>query len=192
MEDEDYNGERLAWVTHGFSHLGYFGNEEIFEYAGRSLACLDTLLKLVFDGYVEVASKTDAELRSTPLFKRLKRYYPADDDQMIIDRIRSQFFIRDPAHDEEVSNTRRVQIAQDALIVETIPGNVPLLEAFQMAHRMLDVQKACLENQHLSERIKGRPWERDGEDSYRVLRREGEGGSVSVQIGSEQTSSGTI
>src|SRR5262249_49647022 len=80
-------------------------------------------------------------------------------------------------------NSRRIQVAQDALVVEALPGQVPLLEGFQMAHRMLDVQKVCLENQHLNERIKGRPWEREGQDSYNVVRREGEGGSVNVQIG---------
>jgi hypothetical protein len=56
-----------------------------------------------------------------------------------------------------------------------MPGQVPLLEGFKMAHRMLDVQKVCLENAHLAERIADRPWKKDGEDTYAVRRYEGAG-----------------
>jgi hypothetical protein len=182
LQDEYFNGQPLGQVTRGLMRIGYYSNEEIFEYTGSSLACLNALMDELVAGYWIVARYSDEELRCHPLFQRLKRYYPADTDEMIIERIRTQVFIRDPASSEEINNSRRVQVAQDALVVEALPGQVPLLEGFQMAHRMLDVQKACLENQHLSERIKGRPWERDGEDSYKVLRREGEAGSVNVSV----------
>jgi hypothetical protein len=103
----------------------------------------------------------------------LRRYYPADSDELLLEKIRTRAFITDPAQADELFNTRHVQVAQDALVVEAIPGHVPLLEGFQMAHRMLDVQKACLENAHLAERIRDRPWQQSGADAYRVDRHEG-------------------
>ena len=42
-----------------------------------------------------------------------------------------------------------------------------------MAHRMLNVQKSCLENVHLAERMASKPWENGGEDNYEVKRFEG-------------------
>jgi hypothetical protein len=155
MQDEVFNGEPLGEVTRGFMRVGYYGNDEIFEYTGNSLACLNGLMDNLVPGYGIVSCYSDEELRCHPLFQRLKKYYPSDTDEIIIDRIRTQVFIRDPASPEEINNSRRVQVAQDALVVEALPGQVPLLEGFQMAHRMLDVQKACLENEHLRERIKG-------------------------------------
>lgn len=184
LQYESFNGRPLGEVTRGFMRIGHYGEEEVFEYSGDSIECIDEMIKLLEPGYEIVADRTNQELIQSPLFQRLKRYYPADTDEMIIDRIRSQVFIRDPAFPEQINNTRRVQVAQDALVVEALPGQVPLLEGFQMAHRMLDVQKACLENTHLNERIKGRPWEQHGQDNYNVVRREGIP-SVNIEIDKE-------
>jgi hypothetical protein len=93
----------------------------------------------------------------------------------LINQIESFAFVTDPVNPEEVLSSRTIQVAQDALVVETMPGQVPLLEGFQMAHRMLDVQKSCLENVHLAERMVDRPWKERGDDDYEVTRYETSG-----------------
>ena len=184
--DEQFNRQPLAQVTRGLSRIGYFGDEEIFEYTGLSLGALEALVNLYMPGHQFVASKSDEELLETQLFSQLRRFYPYDSDERIIHRIRTRMFIEDPARPEEIDNSRYVQIAQDALIVEAIPGQVPLLEGFQMAHRMLDVQEKCLQNRHLRERINDRPWENNGEDSYRVIRREQPADTITVNVNKEE------
>jgi hypothetical protein len=175
LEEETFNGQPLAEVTRGHLRIGYYGDEEIFEYIGRSIGCLNAMINLLTGGYQIISSLSDEELRQHPLFQRLKQYYFADTDEMIIEKMRSRVFLTDPASPEESYNSRRVQIAQDALVVEALPGRVPLLEAFQMAHRMLSVQEQCLRNLHLKERIEDRPWQNEGsgDDVYKVIRREG-------------------
>jgi hypothetical protein len=121
-----------------------------------------------------ISYETYENLAQTSLFQYLERYYSPSEIEELIEQIRSLAFIEDPVHPEEVLSTRSVQIAQDALVAETMPGQVPLLEGFQMAHRMLDVQKSCLENLHLSERMADRPWKKKGEDSYAIRRYEGD------------------
>jgi hypothetical protein len=128
-----------------------------------------------------VSYVTFEKFKGTSLYQYLARYYATEDMYALIDALRSLAFPEDPAHPfiedpaspEEYLTTRNVQIPQDALVVETLPGQVPLLEGFQMAHRMLNVQKACLENRHLATRIADRPWETAGEDTYTVERIEG-------------------
>jgi len=130
-----------------------------------------------------VSYVTYEDLAETSLYQYLARYYATEDMDALLDTICNLAFTEDPAHPfiedpaspEEYLTTRNVQIPQDALVVETMPGQVPLLEGFQMAHRMLDVQKACLENLHLTERIASKPWETAGEDTYKVERVEGTG-----------------
>jgi hypothetical protein len=181
LQDETFSGQPLNAVTRGLMRLGYYGDEEIFEYTGRSLECLHVLMDNLVAGH-QLAQLQD--LRSHPLFQRLRRQNPAESDEAIIERVRAQAFIRDPAAAEGVDNSRRVQVSQDAVVVEAMPGQVPLLEGFQMAHRVLDVQKACLENEHLSERIK-RGFD---EDSYKVVRREGATDSVKVVVSDDSAS----
>jgi hypothetical protein len=171
MQDETFCGQPLPQVTRGLIRQGYFGNEEIFDYTGRSIALFDALLSHLTPGS-EIASMPLAELEKTSLFQYLRRYYPDQKDALIA-YIQDNAFVDDPADVEDVLSSRSIQVAQDALIVETMPGQVPLLEGFQMAHRMLDVQRACLENQHLNERIADRPWQRTGDDSYSVRRYDG-------------------
>lgn len=182
LQEENFHGVPLAQLTRGLSRLGYFGNEEIFEYDGLSVALLCLLISSLEAG-ADVAAIPKDQLLSSALYQQLRQYYSADNDaDSLIDRIRSHAFLRDPADHEDLFNSRCVQVAQDALVVETFPGQIPLLESFQMAHRMLDVQKACLENAHLNERINDRAWQRAGEDTYKVLRREGVGGASEQEI----------
>jgi hypothetical protein len=188
LQLEQFNGASLPEVTRGLSRLGYFGNEEIFEYTGQSLALLDILVRNLESGADLLRSagssgpRGDLVAFQTPLVQQLIQYYVADDISKLNHRISSQAFFRDPVDDGDMFNARRVQISQDALVVETLPGQVPLLEGFQMAHRILDVQKACLENIHLNERIKDRPWKQDGSDTYRVYRRDGETASQETNV----------
>lgn len=188
LQLEQFNGASLPEITRGLSRLGYFGNEEIFEYTGQSVALLDILVRNLESGVDLLRSaggsgpRGDLIAFQTPLVQQLIQYYAADDISTLNHRIHSQAFFRDPVDDGDMFNARRVQISQDALVVETLPGQVPLLEGFQMAHRMLDVQKACLENIHLNERIKDRPWKQDGSDTYRVYRRDGETASQETSV----------
>ena len=173
LQLETFGGQPLPRVTRGLMRQGYFGNEEIFEYTGQSTALFDLIINNLTPGS-ELTSLPEDELRKTTLFQYLERYYP-EEAQTLIDQIGSSAFVTDPANPEEVLSTRSVQIAQDALVVETMPGQVPLLEGFQMAHRMLNVQKTCLENVHLAERIVDRPWNKEGDDTYAVRRYDGAG-----------------
>jgi hypothetical protein len=120
-----------------------------------------------------ITYETYDRLAATSLFQYLQRYETPESVEALIEHIRSVGFVEDPARPEEFLTMRSVQIAQDALVVETMPGQVPLLEGFKMAHRMLDVQRVCLENAHLAARIDDRPWQKDGEDSYEVRRYDG-------------------
>ena len=171
LQDETFCGQPLPQVTRGLIRQGYFGNEEIFDYTGRSIALFDMLLSTLQPGS-ELASMPIEELQDTSLFQYLRRYFPAQTDALV-SYIRENAFVDDPVDPERVLSTRSVQIAQDALVVETMPGQVPLLEGFQMAHRMLNVQRACLENIHLNERIADRPWQKTGDDTYVVRRYDG-------------------
>jgi hypothetical protein len=179
LRQEKIGDEYLPNVTRGLIRQGYYGNEEIFDYTGPSFSLLQLLLDHLTPGSELIGSMTNEELWQTPLFQYLLRYYP-EKKEVLEQIVESMAFPTDPAQKlaitepESVLGTRRVQIAQDALVVETMPGQVPLLEGFQMAHRMLDVQKSCLENVHLAERIAGKPWNRDGNDSYSVERYEGD------------------
>jgi hypothetical protein len=172
LQEEMFCGESLPMVTRGLSRLGYFGDEEIFEYTGPAIGLLDVLLTHLTPGSKVVAMGLE-NLKKTELFQYIARYNPGS-DRTLANQIRSLAFITDPAQPEEVLRGVSVQIPQDALVIETMPGKVPLLEGFQMAHRMLDVQKACLENQHLKARTTDRPWQKEGSDTYAVRRYEGE------------------
>lgn len=185
LQGEKFNNKPLDQQTLGFSRLGYFGNEEIFEYTGESPELLVALIEFVIPGCQVLKNHTPKTISADPLAKRLMKYHCKKENAELLKWIESHVFIRDPASDDELDNSRVVQVAQDALLVETIPGEVPLLEGFQMAHRMLDVQRACLENMHLKARIEDRPWKERGEDSYRVYRRDGDGGGdeLNVQVG---------
>jgi len=246
LQEELFCGEPLPSVTRGLIRQGYFGNEEIFDYTGRSIALFVMLLENLTAGsqilsqfidnitnepltagtigeqslahrYIKpnsihfthatingnipregvdygtdyingritfmtplddtgptITYTTYERLAATSFFQYLRRYYATQDLGTLLDQIDTMAFVEDPLQPEQVLSTRRVQIAQDALVVETMPGQVPLLEGFQMAHRMLNVQQSCLENVHLAERIVDRPWTRDGsEDSYEVHRYDG-------------------
>jgi hypothetical protein len=173
LQDESFYGEKLPSVTRGLSRLGYFGDEEVFEYTGPSVALMDHMLSHLTPGNRIIESLSTTDLEKTSLLQYLRRYYP-EKVSALKDGIRSLAFVTDPAPPEEVFPARSVQIAQDALVVETMPGRVPLLEGYQMAHRMLDVQRTCLENVHLSKRIEDRPWKKDGDDTYSVRRYEGD------------------
>lgn len=172
LQDETFCLEPLPTVTRGLIRQGYFGNEEIFDYTGRSMALLDLILERLVPGSELLSSLSEEELRQTTLYQYLEAYYPETAAELLA-RIEQLAFVSDPAPEETALNARTVQIAQDALIVEAMPGQVPLLEGFQMAHRMLDVQKACLENAHMAARIKDRPWRDHGEDTYAVRRYDG-------------------
>lgn len=183
LQNETFCREPLPRVTRGLIRQGYFGNEVIFDYTGRSIALFDLIVSNLTPGS-EIASLPVGELRETALFQYLSRYYP-NQAEILLEQIRSSAFVTDPIQPEEVLSSRSVQIPQDALVVETMPGEVPLLEGFQMAHRMLDVRRADLENTHLKERIKDRPWKAKGDDTYEVRRYEGDvpqQGEVSEQL----------
>jgi len=173
LRTETFGGIPLPELTRGLQRQGYFGNEEIFDFAGPSWALADALLRMLTPGS-DLAALPEDLLRQTALFQQLARYYSDEELDDLLEQIRNQTFVTDPANRSAVLSSRRVQIAQDALVVETLPGQIPLLEGFKAAHRMLDVERACLENQHLAARIADKPWQQHGEDSYRVYRREGE------------------
>ena len=175
LHDEEFAGIPLPQLTRGLVRLGYYGNEEIFEFAGPSVAAADVLVRNTVPGMAIARDENQINnIKKSPVFEQLKTQFSADGADTLVEKIRRHLFLRDPVGEDDTFRARRVQLAQDALVVDAMPGNVPLLEGFQMAHRMLDVQEKCLENVHLSERISDRPWKREGEDSYRVSRREGE------------------
>jgi hypothetical protein len=173
LRTERFGGIPLPELTRGLARQGYFGSEEIFDFVGPSWALADALLRMLTPGSDLAALPEDA-FRQTALFQQLARYYSDEEIDDLLEQIRNQTFVTDPASRSAVLSSRRVQIAQDALVVETLPGQIPLLEGFKAAHRMLDLERACLENTHLKARIADKPWKERGEDSYRVYRREGE------------------
>ena len=168
LRAETFHGTPLPDLTRGLVRQGgYYGPEEMFDYTGPAFALTDLLLRLLRPGS-ELASLPQAELERTSVFQQLRRYYSDDEVDDLLAQIAWHAFVTDPAEPNTVLSSRRVQIAQDALVVEALPGQIPLLEGFKLAHRMLDVERACLENQHLAERIADRPWTVNGEDSYRA------------------------
>ncbi len=173
LAEELFGGVPLPQVTRGLMRHGWYGNEEMFEFDGLSFALLDALCRTLRSGD-EFMGRNAATLAASDTLALLGRKFHSGAAADLAARLRGQVFVRDPNDGVAVLDERSVQIAQDALVVETIPGQVPLLEGFKMAHRMLDVQGKCLENAHLRERIRDRPWQSTGEDSYRVYRREGE------------------
>ena len=144
LQRELFRGIPLPELTLGLSRLGYFGKEEIFEFSGISVALLNHLLPNLIPG-TEIASLPQETLQQMAVYQQLSQYY-ATDSNALIDRIKGHAFIKDPADPEDVFDTIQVQVPQDAVVVEALPGQVPLLEGFQMAHRMLDVEGKCLEN----------------------------------------------
>lgn len=177
LAEETFGGVPLPYLTRGLMRNGFYGNEEMFEFDGTSYALLDVLCRNLKSGE-EFLGRGEAAVNASPTFELLAQKFQTGSLQSLVARVREHLFVRDPADAETVLDERSVQLAQDALVVETIPGQVPLLEGFKMAHRMLDVQGKCLENAHLRERIVDRPWQKAGEDSYRVYRREGESAPV--------------
>lgn len=185
LRTETFGGIPLPELTRGLQRQGYFGNEEIFDFVGPSWALADALVRMLTPGS-DLATLSEDEIRQTALFELLARYYSDKEIDDLLEQIRNHTFVTDPASKGAVLSSRRVQIAQDALVAETMPGQIPLLEGFKAAHRMLDIEHACLENTHLKARIADRPWKEHGEDTYQVLRREGTGEEFNVQIGYEQ------
>lgn len=173
LRTETFHGTPLPELTRGLQRQGYYGAEEIFDFTGPSIALSEVLLRVLRPGS-ELAALPRAELEQTTLFQQLRRYYSDDEIHDLLEQIGNHAFLEDPAGANAVLSSRRVQIAQDAIVVETLPGQVPLLEGFKLAHRMLDVERVCLENQHLAARIADRPWQQGGEDVYRVYRRDGQ------------------
>jgi hypothetical protein len=169
---ESFGGMDLPLLTRGLMKQGYFGNEVIFDYAGPSWAIADVLSRMIVPGS-DFATLSDEQIRQTELFRQLARQYSDEDLDDLIAQIREHAYIVDPAGTDAVLSSRRIQVAQDALVIETMPGSIPLLEGFKAAHRMLDLERACIENEHLRARVADRPWREHGEDSYRVYRREG-------------------
>lgn len=178
LENEKYGDYPLPQVTRGLIREGYYGQEEIFTYNGPSIALAELMVENMIAGSDITASMSEAELRETALFQQLSHYYSDQELDNLIEKIGVQAFIVDPTPEENVLSSRHVQIAQDALIVETMPGQVPLLEAYQMAQRYLAVERECLHNVHLRGRIEDKTWS-TGTDSLRIYRREGE--AVPVQ-----------
>ncbi len=170
LEGETFCSASLDSVTGGYQRLGFSGADEVFRFTGRSQTLMELLLRLMIPG-TELG--TDKDLVGSRLVARLRLYHPDRTDEEIRDFVRSFAFVKDPG--EGLLDGRRIQVAQDALVVETMPGMIPLLEGFQMAHRMLDVEQQCLENRHLAARIQDRPWKSEGSDDYVVRRSEGIG-----------------
>jgi hypothetical protein len=173
IRQEYFQDRLLPEVTRGLSRIGYQGQEEIYEYTGQALRMTQIILSHTLDG-AEIAALPDDDPIKSALMEYLRHYYGEDDDAILLARMAHHHFLRDPVNPEEVFSKRYVQVAQDAVVVETMPGQVPLLEGFQLAHRILDVQQSCLENLHLAQRIKDRPWMKDSSaDGYDVRRYEG-------------------
>ncbi len=172
LAQETFAGRPLPEVTRGLIREGYHGQEEVFTYTGPSLILADLLSENMRSGADIVGSMDEDELKKTPLFEEVARYYGDTEVDRIVDKIYSQSFIVDPAQEDGVLNKRRIQVAQDALVVETLPGQVPLLEAYQLAQRELAVENQQLNNAHLRGRIDAATWTK-GTDDRRVYRREG-------------------
>lgn len=176
VEDAD---KPLPELTRGLIREGYHGQEEIFTYNGPSLVLADLLAHNTIAGADIIASMSEEELRETTLFQQIKRYYTEAELDDAIEKIAAQAFPIDPTPEEQILDSRTVQVAQDALVVETMPGQVPLLEGFQLQKRGLSVEldrlrieHEKLENAHLSGRIQDQTW-KTGKDDRRVYRREG-------------------
>ncbi|MFW9997470.1 MAG: hypothetical protein ACFFD4_35850 [Candidatus Odinarchaeota archaeon] len=187
LEQEKFCEEYLPLVTQGLIRQGYYGNEEIFNYTGRSMVLLDLMMDYLISGS-EILTDLGERFEESTFYQYLGRYYPEiwNEDESgnlgaLKDKISELIFVKNSVKRHEgdsgdsVLDTRRVQVAQDALVVEAMPGEVPLLEGFQMAHRVLDVQKTCLENLHLASRISDKPWKNEGTDIYKIIRSEGTG-----------------
>jgi len=173
LRTEAFQGLPLPQLTRGLMREGYYGDEEIFAFVGPSMALAEALVRTLTPGS-DFATLTDEELQDTELFQQLSRLYSEEELDDVLAQMRRQAFVTDPQATDGVLSSRRVQVAQDALVVEALPGQVPLLEGYKMAHRVLDVERACLENHHLAERIGDRAWRNGGEDTYRVYRRDGQ------------------
>jgi len=175
LQEESYCGQSLPEVTRGLMRVGYLGREEIFEYTGQSIELFEALLDRMVPGS-EIATIGLDQLQQTSLYQYMMRYYPEDSAEQLLERIRGHAFVEDFNASDEVLSERYIQVAQDALVVETMPGTIPLLEGYQMAMRMLNVQQSCLENQHLKGRIQDRTWTQQATstDNYIVKRNEGE------------------
>ncbi|AFY29724.1 hypothetical protein [Cyanobium gracile] len=173
LAEETFGGVPLPYLTRGLMRHGFFGNEEMFEFDGTSYALIDLLTRNLRSGE-EFLGRWRGQLDASPTYELLATKFHTGPAASLRARIQDHVFVRDPADSTVVLDERSVQLAQDALVVETIPGQVSLLEGFKLAHRVLDVQGKCLENAHLRERIADRPWQGQGEDSYRVYRREGQ------------------
>src|SRR5262249_42365380 len=99
LQLEQFNGAPLPEVTRGLSRLGYFGNEEIFEYTGQSVALLDILVRSreagvdVLRGASVGGPRAELGAGHPPLTQQLAQYYAADDVSMIEQRIHSQLFV---------------------------------------------------------------------------------------------------
>lgn len=180
---EKFSGIPLPEVTRGLMREGYLGAEEIFSYSGPSISLAQLITDHMIPGADVVNSMDRADLEKTTLFQSLKRYYPKASVDELVNQIENMAFVHDPANDSddfkaersrsEFLSSRLVQVAQDAVVVETMPGSVPLLEGYQMAQRYLAVQRSCLQNRHLKGRIESATWE-TGDDSYRVYHRDGQ------------------
>lgn len=174
LQEETYCGQPLPEITRGLMRVGYMGRDEIFEYTGQSLELFEALLDRMVPGS-EIAAMGLDQLKQTSLFQYMMRYYPEDNAEELLERIRGHAFLEDFNPSDEVLSERYIQVAQDALVVETMPGTIPLLEGYQMAMRMLNVQQACLENQHLRGRIEDKTWTHEtAKDNYIVKRIEGD------------------
>ncbi len=173
LRTETFGGLSLPQLTRGLMRQGYHGDEEIFDFVGPSMALAEALVRTMTPGS-DFSTLSDDELRDTELFQQLARQYSEEELDDVIAQMRGQAFITDPQASDQVLSSRRVQVAQDALVVEAMPGQVPLLEGYKMAHRMLDLERACLENHHLAARTGDQAWRNGGEDSYRVYRRDGQ------------------
>ncbi len=176
LNEETFARQPLPLITQGLIRQGFYGNEEIYDYCGPSIAMLQILSRNLKSG-IELTGSSDTGLEKSPIFQLLSRKYHTSSKQDLIDKIKNHVFIVDPIKPNTILNERVVQIAQDALVVETMPGQIPLLEGFQMANRYLFVEHNCLENEHLRGRIADKTWN-DGDDSRRVYRREGYQGPV--------------
>lgn len=173
LAEETFAGAPLPELTRGLMRVGFYGNEEMYEYDGPSVACLDALVSNMRGGD-ELLRQDPAELRASPAYQLLSSRYSTESEGVLRSLIGHTVFVLDPAGAHRVLDERVVQLAQDALVVETLPGQVPLLEGYKLVHRALDAQRVCLENSHLRERIRDRPWKTDeGKDSYGVYRRDG-------------------
>jgi hypothetical protein len=76
LQDESFYGEKLPSVTRGLSRLGYFGDEEVFEYTGPSVALMDLVLSHLTPGDRIIESLSADDLKKASLMQYLRRYYP--------------------------------------------------------------------------------------------------------------------